>query len=46
MHTLSTRTLAALAYDRGEEYDPPQPIGVEVLETLSSVEHAVTSWLG
>ena len=22
MHTLSTRTLSALAYDRGEEYDP------------------------
>ena len=26
MHTLSTRTLSALAYDRGEEYDPAQPI--------------------
>jgi hypothetical protein len=26
MHTLSTRTLSALAYDRGEEYDPSQPI--------------------
>lgn len=22
MHTLSTRTLSALAYERGEEYDP------------------------
>jgi len=22
MHTLSTRILSALAYDRGEEYDP------------------------
>jgi hypothetical protein len=25
MHTLSTRTLSALAYDRGEEYDPAMP---------------------
>ena len=25
MHTLSTRTLSALAYERGEEYDPSQP---------------------
>jgi hypothetical protein len=41
MHTLSTRTLSALAYDRGEEYDPSQPIAPDVLETLSLVEHAV-----
>ena len=40
MHTLSTRTLAALAYDRGEEYDPSQPIATDLLETLSLVEHA------
>ena len=40
MHTLSTRTLSALAYDRGEEYDPSQPIAPELLETLSLVEHA------
>ena len=40
MHTLSTRTLSALAYDRGEEYDPSQPIAAELLETLSLVEHA------
>ena len=40
MHTLSTRTLAAIAYDRGEEYDPSQPIAAELLETLSLVEHA------
>jgi len=40
MHTLSTRTLSALAYDRGEEYDPSQPIATELLETLSLVEHA------
>ena len=25
MHTLSTRTLSALVYDRGEEYDPSTP---------------------
>ena len=25
MHTLSTRTLSALAYERGEEYDPSLP---------------------
>jgi hypothetical protein len=41
MHTLSTRTLSALAYDRGEEYDPSQPIAAELLETLWLVEHAV-----
>jgi len=40
MHTLSTRTLSALAYERGEEYDPSQPIATELLETLLLVEHA------
>jgi hypothetical protein len=40
MHTLSTRTLSALAYDRGEEYDPSQPIAPDLLETLRLVEHA------
>jgi hypothetical protein len=40
MRTLSTRTLSALAYDRGEEYDPSQPIAAELLQTLSLVEHA------
>ncbi|HTX07474.1 MAG TPA: hypothetical protein VME22_02620 [Solirubrobacteraceae bacterium] len=40
MHTLSTRTLSALAYDRGEEYDPGQPIGPDLLETLALAEHA------
>ena len=40
MHTLSTRTLSALAYERGEEYDPAQPVAAELLETLSLVEHA------
>ncbi len=41
MHTLSTRTLSALAYERGEEYDPSQPIAADLLETLSVVEHPV-----
>jgi len=40
MHTPSTRILSALAYDRGEEYDPGQPVCPEVLEALSLVEHA------
>ena len=40
MHTLSTRTLFALAYERGEEYDPAQPIAPELLKTLLLVEHA------
>jgi hypothetical protein len=40
MHTLSTRTLSALASDRGEEYDPAQPVAADLLETLSLVEHA------
>jgi hypothetical protein len=41
MHTLSTRTLSALAYERGEEYDPSlPPVTPELLETLSMVEQA------
>ena len=40
MHTLSTRTLSALAFDRGEEYDPAEPIPSDLLETRSLVEHA------
>ena len=40
MHTLSTRTMSALAYDRGEDYDPAQPIAPDLLETLSLIEHA------
>ena len=42
MHTPSTRILSALAYDRGEEYDPGQPPSAALLETLSLVEHAAT----
>jgi hypothetical protein len=41
MHTPSTRTMLALAYERGEEYDPSEPIAPDLLETLSLVEHAV-----
>jgi hypothetical protein len=41
MHTLSTRILSALAYDRGEEYDPAEPVAPDLLEALSLVEHAV-----
>ena len=40
MHTLSTRTLSALAYERGEEYDPAVPVAPDLLETLSLVEQA------
>ncbi|HWF25612.1 MAG TPA: hypothetical protein VG275_09200 [Solirubrobacteraceae bacterium] len=40
MHTLSTRTLSALAYDRGEEYDPAQPVCPSLLDAFELVEHA------
>jgi len=40
MHTLSTRTLFALAYDRGEEYDPTTPVCPDLLEAMSLVERA------
>jgi hypothetical protein len=42
MHTPSTRMLSALAYDRGEEYDPADPVWPDLLETLGLVEHAAT----
>ena len=42
MHTPSTRILSALAYDRGEEYDPGQPPCEALVEALSLVEHAST----
>ena len=41
MHTPSTRILSALAYERGEEYDPADPVWPAVAEALSLVEHAV-----
>ena len=40
MHTLSTRTQFALAYDRGEEYDPTMPVATDLLEAMSLVERA------
>ena len=40
MHTLSTRILSALAYDRGEDYDPADPVCPDLLEALSLVEQA------
>ncbi len=40
MHTPSTRVLSALAYDRGEDYDPADPIAPDLLEVLSLVEQA------
>jgi len=41
MHTLSTRTLSALAYDRGEEYDPSlPPVTPAQIDELELFEHA------
>ena len=40
MHTPSTRILSALAYDRGEEYDPGLAPSPALVEALSLVEHA------
>jgi hypothetical protein len=40
MHTPSTRILSALAYDRGEEYDPADPVAPDLVEALSLVEQA------
>jgi hypothetical protein len=40
MHTLSTRTLSALAFDRGEEYDPAMSVAPDLLDTLALIEHA------
>jgi hypothetical protein len=41
MHTLSTRTLSALAYERGEEYDPSMPpVSPALHDELRQFEHA------
>jgi hypothetical protein len=41
MHTLSTRTLSAIAYERGEEYDPSQPpVTPELMDELALFERA------
>jgi hypothetical protein len=40
MYTPSTRILSALAYDRGQEYDPAEPVCPDLLEALSLVDQA------
>jgi hypothetical protein len=40
MHTLSTRTLHDLAYDRGEEYDPALTPTPALMEELSLTDRA------
>ena len=40
MHTPSTRILSALAFDRGEESGPRDPIAPHLLEMLSLIERA------
>jgi hypothetical protein len=40
MHTPSTRILSALAYDRGEEYDPEMALTPDLLEALALIEQA------
>jgi hypothetical protein len=41
MHTPSTRILSALAYDRRiEDYDPADPVCLELVDALTLAEHA------
>ena len=41
IHIPSTRSLSALAYDRGEEYDPSlPPVTPAVIDELAVFEHA------
>ena len=40
MHTPPTRILSALAFDRGEEYDPAMSVAPDLLDTLALIEHA------
>jgi hypothetical protein len=40
MRSPSTRTLSALAFDRGEDYDPAQPLPTALLDDLELVAHA------
>lgn len=40
MRTMSIRSMAALAYERGEEYDPALAITPALMEQLSLSEHA------
>jgi hypothetical protein len=41
MHTQSTRTLSALAFDRGGEYDPGQPLSSTNARSSSASGHAL-----
>ena len=40
MHTPSTRILSALAYERGEEFDPEMALTPDLLDALSLIEQA------
>ena len=40
LHTPSTRILSALAYERGEEFDPEMALTPDLLEALSLIEQA------
>jgi hypothetical protein len=40
MHTLSTRALSALAFDRGEEYDPAMSLSPGLLADLELIARA------
>jgi hypothetical protein len=40
MHTPSTRTLAALAYERGEEFDPSLWLSPALIDYLADAERA------
>ena len=41
MHTPSTRILSAVAYDCGiEDYDPTDPVCLELVDALTLAEHA------
>ena len=43
MHTPSTRILSALAYDCGiEDFDPTDPVCLELVDALSLAEHAAS----
>jgi hypothetical protein len=41
MHTPSIRTLAAIAYERGEEFDPALMLSPALAESLKSIPTAV-----
>ncbi len=41
MHTPSTRTLSALAYDVGREFDPTDPVCLALADAVMQSEHAM-----